>query len=55
MPAEYVDRFTMGLNMAIRAASALAPYQDPKLGTIQVTMSPFDIPAEPPKLTRAMR
>lgn len=47
VPAEYVDRFMLGLNAAIRAASALAPYQDPKLAAIKVSMSSFDIPEAP--------
>ena len=47
VPQEIVDRFMAGLNTAIRAATALAPYQDPKLSAIKVSMSPFDVPEVP--------
>lgn len=51
VPQEYVERFLLGLNAATRAAAALAPYQDPKLAAIKVSMSPFDTPAAPdPKM-----
>jgi hypothetical protein len=47
VPSEYVDRFMLGLNAAIRAAAALAPYQDPKFSNIKVAMSPLDASPEP--------
>lgn len=47
-PAELVDRFLDGLNTAIKAAKALAPFQDPTFSAIKVAMSPLDIPE--PKL-----
>lgn len=43
-PADVIDRFVMGLNTAIRAAKALAPFQDPTFSAIKVAMSPLDIP-----------
>lgn len=48
-PPEIVERFLAGLHMSIRAAQALAPYQDPKFTNVKVSMSPFDAP-EAPKL-----
>lgn len=48
IPREYIDRFMLGLTAATRAAAALAPYQDPKLAAIKVSMSPFDV-VEPAK------
>lgn len=47
-PADLVDRFMHGLNTAIKAAKALAPFQDPTFSAIKVSMSPLDIPE--PKL-----
>src|SRR4051812_41711777 len=47
-PAEMVDRFMAGLNTAIKAAKALAPFQDPQFKAIAVTKSPLDVPE--PKL-----
>ena len=47
VPQEYIDRFMLGLNAGIRSASALAPYQDPKLSALKVNISPFDIAPEP--------
>lgn len=47
-PAELVDRFLDGLNTAIKAAKALAPFQDPTFSAIKVSMSPLDVPE--PKL-----
>lgn len=41
-PPEVVDRFMLGLNAAIKAARALAPFQDPQFTAIKVAMSPFD-------------
>ena len=41
-PAEVVDRFMWGLDAAVRAAKALAPYQDPTFAAIKVSMSPLD-------------
>ena len=46
-PAELVDRFMMGLNTAIRAARALAPFQDPQFSAIRAAMSPLDVPDAP--------
>ena len=46
-PQEIVDRFMAGLHTAIRAAAALAPYQDPKFANIKVTMSSLDMPEAP--------
>jgi len=47
-PPELVDRFMDGLNAAIKAAKALAPFQDPTFSAIKVAMSPLDVPE--PKL-----
>jgi hypothetical protein len=44
VPQDYIDRFMLGLNAAMRAATALAPYQDPKLAALKVSTSPYDTP-----------
>ena len=41
---ELIDRFMLGINAAVRIAAALAPYQDPKLSAVRVSMSPLDAP-----------
>ena|SRR6266404_973642 len=50
-PQEMVERFMAGLDAAIRAAAALAPYQDPKFTNIKVAMSPLDV-LETPKIVK---
>jgi hypothetical protein len=52
---ELIDRFMLGMNTAIRAAAALAPYQDPKFTNIKVETSPLDVPEVPKTVSKGLK